>query len=101
MSTTKEWQDITNDPLYWPGGVGTIAVTTGPFTLQYSVDGGTTWITAAASGDPGYEAASNTSFNFELPGKCQIRAEEVGGVGRVVDVSGSGTMAIRVVKEAS
>jgi hypothetical protein len=73
------WTDISVTPIEWAGGIGVIAVVTGPATLEYSVDAGVTWTVAGI--DVGVGAAADTSFNFELPRKCLIRLDS--GTGKV------------------
>jgi hypothetical protein len=79
---TLRWKLIGSTPANWPGGIGTAAVVTGPATLEYSVDGGSNWITAGT--DLGVAAAVGSSFNFELPGACLIRI--TGGTCRICNV---------------
>ena len=78
------WTDISSTAMDWAGGIGTVAVLTGPATLEYSTDDGVTWIVAGI--DAGVSAAANTSFNFELPRGCKIRLN--GGTGKVSFVHG-------------
>jgi len=73
------WNSVGMTPIDWAGGIGSVAVQTGPVTLEYSADGGVTWTVAGI--DVGVGAAANTSFNFELPSACKIRLN--GGTGRI------------------
>lgn len=73
----------TGAAIEWAGGRGAFSVYSGTFggasvALQWSPDGGTTWLPVDASGDTYTTKTAVGSGNFELPA-CQIRAAVTGG----------------------
>jgi hypothetical protein len=80
----------TTDPLHWYGGRGTAAAWGnfggGTATLQYSPDGGTTWINVDRTGDTYVTFTANGEGGFEL-GLCLLRFNLTGATSPSVWVS--------------
>jgi hypothetical protein len=74
----------------WPGGAGIFSVPTGVFTggvtvqLEWSPNGGTTWLDADQGGDTFTTLTAAGAGRFELP-PCLIRAAVSGGTPSAID----------------
>lgn len=79
-------QNTTGAGMRWDGGRGVFALISGTMggctvALQFSLDGGTTWLNVDRTGDTFVTfTTTGSSGGFELP-PCQIRASVTGGAG--------------------
>lgn len=73
----------TGDAFDWPGGSGAFIVDRGTFSgatvkLQFSIDGGTTWLDVDQGGDTYVTFSAAGAGAFDLPA-CEVKATVSGG----------------------